>query len=276
MPGTLILCATPIGNLGDISGRLVDTLASVDVIFAEDTRRTGQLLSRLGISTPMRSYFAGNEAARNDEIRSLLADDKTIAVVSDAGMPVVSDPGKSAVAAAIESGATVTAVPGPSAPVMAIAVSGFDGDRFVFEGFLPRKGSDRAARLVAISTEERTVALFCATKRVAKDLSDLAEAAGHDRRVVVARELTKMYEEVWRGTLGEAATHWVSDVTARGEFTVVIEGAQPPVGDMDAAVEAVRELMEAGESASRAVKMIAESHGVRKNDLYEAIATTDR
>lgn len=276
MPGTLILCATPIGNLGDVSERLAQTLASVDVIFAEDTRRTGQLLGHLGISQPMRSYFAGNEATRTDEIRALLADDKTVAVVSDAGMPVVSDPGKSAVRVAIEVGATVTAIPGPSAPVMAIAVSGFDGDRFVFEGFLPRKGADRNARLAAISTEERTVALFSATKRVAKDLADLALTAGDDRRVVVARELTKMYEEVWRGTLGEAATHWVKDVPARGEFTVVIEGAQPPAADMDAAVEAVRELMEEGESASRAVKMVAASRGVRKNDLYEAIATTDR
>jgi 16S rRNA (cytidine1402-2'-O)-methyltransferase len=276
MPGTLILCATPIGNLGDISERLTETLTGCDVIFAEDTRRTGQLLNHVGISKPMRSYFAGNEAARNDEIRALLADDATVAVVSDAGMPVVSDPGKSAVAAAIAADAVVTAVPGPSAPVMAIAVSGFDGDRFVFEGFLPRKGTARGARLEEIAAEQRTVAMFSATKRVGKDLSDLADRAGHNRRVVVARELTKLYEEVWRGTLGEAVTHWGSDVTAKGEFTIVIEGAAPPIPDIDTAVEAVRELMAAGGSASRAVKAVAASHGVPKNDLYEAVAKSER
>lgn len=274
MSGTLILCATPIGNLGDTSTRLAETLAAADVIYAEDTRRTAKLLAHLGVSKPMRSYFAGNERSRNTELADDLADGKVVALVSDAGMPAVSDPGASAVQVAIEAGATVTAIPGPSAPVTAVAIAGFGGDRYVFEGFLPRKGRERATRLASIASDERTTVFFCAPKRVGKDLTDLGEWAMPDRRVVVTRELTKIYEEVWRGTLSEAVVHWV-DGNHRGEFTVVIEGAESVPADLASAIEQVRALTESGEPTSSAVKAVAASTGVRKNDLYDAMTIGD-
>jgi 16S rRNA (cytidine1402-2'-O)-methyltransferase len=224
MPGTLILCATPIGNLDDVSTRLNDALASADVILAEDTRRTSKLLHALGVTTPMRSYFAGNEQARNAELVRHLSDGATVALVSDAGMPVVSDPGASAVGAAVTVGAVVTAVPGPSAPVTALAISGFDGDRFVFEGFLPRKGAVRATRLASIAADSRTTVIFCATRRVGVDLAELADLVDDERQIVVTRELTKLHEEVWRGTVREAAAEFSDDTKNRGEFTVVGHG----------------------------------------------------
>lgn len=269
MAGTLILCATPIGNLGDISQRLADTLASADVVFAEDTRRTAQMLRHLGISKPMRSYFLGNEQARNEELASLLADGQDVALVSDAGMPVVSDPGSSAVATAVAVGATVTAIPGPSAPITAIAVSGFSGDRFVFEGFLPRKGTERAVRINALRTEERTTVLFSATRRVAKDLTEIARVVGDGRRVVVARELTKLHEQVWRGTIEAAVRYWSEEGEARGEFTIVIEGVPPSPPDVEAGVETAHALIASGMSPSDAVKTVARDTGVSKGALYD-------
>ena len=270
MPGTLVLCATPIGNLGDASPRLRDALQSADVIFAEDTRRTGQLLTHLGVATPMRSYFAGNERSRNDQLRGLLAEEKTVAFVSDAGMPVVSDPGFSAVNVAVECEATVTAVPGPSAPVTAIAVSGFTGDRFVFDGFLPRKGQDRSAALSSIASQSRPTVLFSATRRVASDLADLAEALDASRKVVVARELTKLHEEVWRGTVRQAADHWATN-EPRGEFTIVIDGAATVAPDFESALEMVAVRVGDGMSMSGAVKEVAESTGVSRRELYDAV-----
>ena len=230
MPGTLILCATPIGNLDDVSKRLTDSLHAADVIFAEDTRRTSTLLRAIGVTTPMRSYFAGNEQARNAELVARLTEGATVALVSDAGMPVVSDPGASAVDAAVAAGATVTAVPGPSAPATALAVSGYVGDRFVFEGFLPRKGRERAERLASIAKDSRPTVLFCATRRVGADLAALAEVVDRERGVVVTRELTKLHEEIWRGTVRDAATHCSDDKANRGEFTVVVSPARMAAG----------------------------------------------
>ena len=247
-----------------------DTLQSADVIFAEDTRRTGQLLTHLGVATPMRSYFAGNERSRNDQLRELLADEKTVAFVSDAGMPVVSDPGFSAVNVAVECEATVTAVPGPSAPVTAIAMSGFTGDRFVFDGFLPRKGQVRSAALSSIASQSRPTVLFCATRRVASDLADLAEALDASRKVVVARELTKLHEEVWRGTVRQAADHWATN-EPRGEFTIVIDGAATVAPDFESALEMVAVRVGDGMSMSGAVKEVAESTGVSRRELYDAV-----
>jgi 16S rRNA (cytidine1402-2'-O)-methyltransferase len=270
MSGTLVLCATPIGNLGDVSSRLRDALDSADVIFAEDTRRTGQLLSHLGVSTPMRSYFAGNERVRNEELRGRLVDGNTVAFVSDAGMPVVSDPGFSAVNVAVECEATVTAVPGPSAPVTAIAISGFTGDRFVFDGFLPRKGHDRVAAIASIASQPRPTVLFAATRRVASDLNDLASALDPERRVVIARELTKLHEQVWRGTLVDAAIHWAS-IEPRGEFTLVIEGASAEMPDLDSATEMAVKRIDDGTSMSEAVKEVAGATGVSRRELYDAV-----
>lgn len=270
MSGTLILCATPIGNLRDTSVRLAETLESADLVFVEDTRRTAQLLRHLGVSAKMKSYFAGNENARNEELGTLLRDGSVVALVSDAGMPVVSDPGASAVRVAIESGATVTAIPGPSAPVTALAISGFTGDRFVFEGFLPRKGPERTARLGSIGGDERTTVFFAATRRIGQDLADLAAVTGSERRVVVTRELTKLHEEVWRGTSVGAADHF-GQGTARGEFTVVVEGAPLPTADLDDAVAKALEAIDAGDSVSRAAKSVAASTGVSRNLLYERL-----
>ncbi|RLE14981.1 MAG: 16S rRNA (cytidine(1402)-2'-O)-methyltransferase [Actinobacteria bacterium] len=271
MAGTLVLCATPIGNLGDLSERTVEALSGADVIFAEDTRRTGRLLTHIGASVPMKSFFAHNEKSRLRELAVHLEQGHTVVVVSDAGMPVVSDPGMSAVGAAIGVGAVVTVLPGPSAVVTALAVSGFDGDRFVFEGFLPRKGKARSAVVEAIGAEQRTVVLFAAPGRVVRDLEDLSDHMEPDRRIVLARELTKLHEEIWRGTLAEAISHWGDKDNIRGEFTVVIRGAKRSEPDMQDALEAAKHLIDQGFTTSDAVRQIAASTGVSRRELYDLV-----
>ncbi|MEN8238877.1 MAG: 16S rRNA (cytidine(1402)-2'-O)-methyltransferase [Actinomycetota bacterium] len=271
MSGTLTLCGTPIGNLSDLSERAIKTIGDADLIFAEDTRRTAKLLAHLGISVPMRSFFAGNEQARLSLLRDELEAGRDIVLVSDAGMPIISDPGASAVQVAVDCGAAVGVVPGPSAVVTALVVSGFNGDRFIFDGFLPRKGHARTVALEALVDEQRTVVLFAAPSRVAADLADLASVAGSQRRVVVTRELTKVFEEIWRGTLGEAADHWTRDGTTKGEFTVVIEGAQMREPSMTDAVAAALGMISKGASTSDAVKTVTATHGVRRNELYENV-----
>ncbi len=275
MAGTLTLCGTPIGNLHDISERVVDVLKSADVIYAEDTRRTAKLLTHLGISVPMKSFFAGNEQARLELLRKELRDGVSVVLVSDAGMPVVSDPGASAVAAAVEVGAAVGVVPGPSAVTTALAVSGFNGDRFVFDGFLPRKGHSRKEAIERLALERRTTVLFAAPKRVAADLAELAASMEADRRVVVTRELTKVFEEIWRGTIVRAADHWASSGTTKGEFTLVIEGAPDRPESFEAAIGAVRSRIDQGSSTSEAVRTIADVYGVSRRELYERVLRTD-
>ncbi len=270
MTGRLIICATPIGNLEDASPRLQQTLATADVVFAEDTRRTGKLLERLGVTAQLRSFFLGNEGERTYEIRSRLERGETIALVSDAGMPAVSDPGVAAVRAARSVGATVSVVPGPSAVTSAIAVAGLGGDRFVFEGFLPRSGEERARRIESIAQDERPVVLFSAPSRVAKDLADLATAAGGDRMIVVAREITKLHEEIWAGTLEEATHRWTTDVEPRGEFTLVVQSRPDTPPDLPAALDAVLEYVSGGGRLSNAVRDVAEETGVSRRVLYEA------
>jgi len=271
MSGTLTLCGTPIGNLSDLSERAMKTIESADLIFAEDTRRTAKLLAHLGVSVPMKSFFAGNERSRLELLRDELEAGRNVVLVSDAGMPIISDPGASAVHVAVECGATVGVVPGPSAVVTALAVSGFDGDRFVFDGFLPRKGDARTRALESLVREQRTVVLFAAPTRVASDLADLARTVDPQRRVVVTRELTKVFEEIWRGTLEDAARHWANDGTTKGEFTVVIEGAQPAEPSMPDAVTAALAMVAEGASASDAVRRVAATHGVRRNELYDGV-----
>jgi 16S rRNA (cytidine1402-2'-O)-methyltransferase len=268
--GSLIICATPIGNLEDASPRLRHTLAAADVVFAEDTRRTGKLLERLGVTAQLRSFFLGNEGERTVEIRSRLERGETIALVSDAGMPAVSDPGVAAVRAARSVGATVSVVPGPSAVTSAIAVAGLGGDRFVFEGFLPRSGEDRGRRIETVVRDERPVVLFSAPSRVTKDLADLAAAAGEEREIVIAREITKLHEEIWTGTLAEAIDHWTTDVEPRGEFTLVVEPRPETPPDLPAALDAALERMDGGERLSNAVRDVAEETGVSRRVLYEA------
>lgn len=270
MNGRLVICATPIGNLDDASPRLQATLASADVVFAEDTRRTGKLLERFGIVAELRSFFVGNEQERSAEIRSRLEQGETIALVSDAGTPSISDPGVAAVRAARSVDAEVSVIPGPSAVTAALAVSGLGGDRFVFEGFLPRKGDERKERIEVLAADDRPVVLFSAPGRVATDLADLADAAGPERTVVVAREITKLHEEIWAGTLEDAIRRWSGVVEPKGEFTLVLESRPVEPPDMSAALVTVERQIADGERLSNAVRDVAEATGVSRRVLYEA------
>lgn len=268
--GRLILCGTPIGNLGDASVRLAEVLADADVVFAEDTRRARVLLDRIGVTATLESFFTGNEAKQSERLDSLLRGGATVALVTDAGMPSVSDPGARAVEAARGAGATISVVPGPSAALAALSVSGLPGDRVAFEGFLPRKGAERKQRLADLALEERTMVLFLATSRVVDDLAALADALGEDRVVVVARELTKLHEEIWHGTLAGAISEW-TERRPRGEFTVVVAGRPPAELPVDEAVDEVLGRAQAGEPMSEVVREVAERAGVRRRALYEAV-----
>ena len=268
MTGKLVLVATPIGNLGDLSPRAVDALKDADVIACEDTRHTRKLLSASGISGRLISVHEHNERAQTPYVLELVAAGQTVALVSDAGTPAISDPGARLVAAAVEAGARVTIVPGPSAVISALAVSGLPTDRFVFEGFLPRKGGDRSRRLEAIAAEDRTVVVYESPNRVGATLIDLAAACGPDRRVAVVRELTKLYEEIWRGRLGEAADH-LGPAEARGEHVLVIEGAPPAAADDDAVAAALRDELGAGASKKDAAAAVASALGVSKRHAYQ-------
>ncbi len=269
MPGTLILCASPIGNLADAPPRLAEALGSAEVVYAEDTRRARILLTHLGVSRPVRSYFAGNEAARALELGERLAAGETVALVTDAGVPTISDPGLSAVRAALDAGAVVTGVPGPSAVTLALAVSGFPADRFVFEGFLPRRGERRRERLSALAGERRTVVFFCAPGRLVADLDDLAAALGGERPCAVCRELTKLHEEIRRETLAEARRHW-AEGPVRGEVTLVVAGAPASEPDLAVALARVEEMVATGSAFSTACRVVAAEEGVRRRALYEA------
>ena len=270
MTGRLVLCATPIGHLGDASPRLVEALAEADVILSEDTRRARVLLDHLGVETRPESYHAGNEAGRSGRLEQLLEEGASVALISDAGTPAVADPGLSAVRIARRVGAEVSIIPGPSAVVAALAVSGLPSERFVFEGFLPRKGKERSERLATLVAEVRTAVLFSATARVAQDLSALAAALGDDRLITISRELTKAHEEVWSGTLGEAAAEW-SRRRPRGEFTLVVQGSPGRVLPIDGAVGEINARIEAGEPMSEAVRRVADGLGMSRRTLYEAV-----
>jgi 16S rRNA (cytidine1402-2'-O)-methyltransferase len=265
----LIVCGTPIGNLDDAAPRLVEALCSCDVVFAEDTRRTRVMLDRFGVDVPLRSFFAGNEEKRAGELEERLRAGETVGLVTDAGMPSISDPGLTAVGAARAAGADITVIPGPSAVTAALAVSGLPSERFVFEGFLPRSGSERSRRLGEIAEETRTVVFFASPRRVGGDLRALADRADDRRVVCVARELTKLHEELWWGTLSEAAEHFTGD--QRGEFTVVMSGASPRPPDLQSALKQVHTLVGEGESMSAAVRIAAERSGVPRRILYEMV-----
>ncbi len=265
-----MLAATPIGSVDDASPRLRSELAGADVVAAEDTRRLRALLDRLGIQTRARvvSYFDGNEAARAAELVAALQDGARVLVVTDAGMPSVSDPGYRVVAAAIEAGIPVTAVPGPSAVLTALAISGLPVDRFCFEGFLPRKSGERARRLAELGREPRTMVFYEAPHRTAETLAALAEAFGEDRPGAVCRELTKTYEEVVRGGLA-ALRDWAAG-GVRGEVTLVVAGAPGDPTDLTTAVDEVMALVADGARLKAAVGEIAAAAGIPKNTLYAA------
>ncbi|MFC7625607.1 16S rRNA (cytidine(1402)-2'-O)-methyltransferase [Microlunatus sp. GCM10028923] len=269
--GRVVLVGTPIGDLGDASPRVSETLAAADVIAAEDTRRLRRLLDRLGVAPTGRvvSYFDGNEAARAAELIEALQGGATVAVVSDAGMPSVSDPGFRLVAAAVEAGIEVTAVPGPSAVLTALALSGLPTDRFCFEGFLPRKAGERSRRLAGLADEPRTAVFFEAPHRTEETLRAMADVLGAERRAAVCRELTKTYEEVRRGTLAELAD-WAGE-GVRGEVTIVVAGAVVERGDTEDAVAVVRRLVAEGSKLKPAVAEVAAARGLAKNELYAAV-----
>jgi 16S rRNA (cytidine1402-2'-O)-methyltransferase len=275
--GILILAATPIGNLADASTRLLNEFRAADVIAAEDTRRLARLLDRLGVTTHARvvSYFDGNEARRTPSLIDDVAAGRRVLMVTDAGMPSVSDPGYRLVTAAIEQGFPVTAVPGASAVLVALAVSGLPVDRFCFEGFLPRKGGERARRLAELAAETRTMVFFEAPHRTAATLAAMVEFFGDDRRAAVCRELTKTHEEVRRGPLAELAS-WAADSEVRGEVALVVGGAGPAELDLSAGVAEVRELVRGGTKLKQAVTTVAQGSGLAKNLLYEEALKTDR
>jgi 16S rRNA (cytidine1402-2'-O)-methyltransferase len=272
--GRLILVGTPIGNLDDLSPRAVEALRTADVIAAEDTRRTRALLSHAGIPAGrrLRAVHGDNEAGAAVRVVSEIRNGMRVAVVTDAGMPGISDPGAALVRACVDAGLAVEAVPGPSAALTALVVSGLPTDRFAFEGFLPRKGRARAQRLAALAADTRTTVLFEAPTRVRATLADLAEACGADRAVAVARELTKAFEEVWRGTLAEATAN-AERTEPRGEHVIVVGPAAAPAPAGDAEVEeAIRAALADGRSARDAATEVAAELGVPRRRAY-SVAT---
>lgn len=268
--GRLVLVGTPIGNLGDLTPRAVEVLGAADLVCCEDTRRTGRLLQHAGVrATALRVVNDHTEEAATAEVVQRLDRGELVAVVTDAGMPGISDPGERLVAAAIAAGHEVVVVPGPSAAITAVVASGLPAGRFAFEGFLPRKGSGRTQRLAAVAAEPRTVVLYEAPHRLARTLADLAAACGDERRVVIARELTKLHEEHWRGTLGEALAR-VDEVEPRGEHVLVLAGAPAPATvDDEAIVAALQAARAAGASTRDAVAEVAAALGVPKRRAYD-------
>ena len=269
-PGELVLVSTPIGNLGDLSPRAIAALQGAALICCEDTRHSGKLLSHAGISG-VRMAIANEhtEAARVHQVLGLLTEGRSVAVITDAGTPGISDPGEHLVRAAIDAGFIVSAVPGPAAFVMALVVSGFDTTRFTFDGFLPRGGPERRARIAELATEHRTAILYEAPHRIARTVDDLAGTLGPQRRIVLARELTKLHEEVWRGTLAEAAVH-LAERDPRGEYVVVIEAAAAPAEATDSDLRAALvELLDSGVDRRTAIATVMSAHRAAKRRVYD-------
>jgi 16S rRNA (cytidine1402-2'-O)-methyltransferase len=265
--GTLYLVGTPIGNLEDVTDRARRVLASVDLVAAEDTRRTGRFLSALGVHAPrLLSFFEGNEVERVPTIVEHLRSGEDVALVSDAGMPSISDPGYRLVAACIEAGIAVDVVPGPSAALAALVLSGLPTDRWAFEGFLPRSGRARRDRLGELAMERRTTVLFESPRRLVQTLRDLLASLG-DRRAVVARELTKLHQEVLRGQMSELI-EGLERRELKGEVVVVVEGAEPERGGADDAIELAAGFVASGARKREAARRAAEATGVPSAAIY--------
>ena len=272
MPGRLTLVGTPIGNLGDFSPRARRALEEADFIAAEDTRVTLRLLNYFGIKKPLVSYFEHNKYQSGDKILARILSGENCALVTDAGMPAVSDPGEELVALCAREGIEVTAVPGPSAVVTAVALSALPAGRFTFEGFLSTSGRSRQEHLDSLRAERRTMVFYEAPHKLAKTLADLAAALGADREVSLCRELTKMHEEVVRTTRGAAAERYAEEAP-RGEFVLVVAGALEscaPQLDSGAALELVRKYRAEGLSLKDAAKKAAAESGFSRNELYSA------
>ncbi len=272
--GTLYLVATPIGNLEDITFRAVRILQDADLIAAEDTRHTGKLLHHYQIATPQISYHEHNAQSRIPQLIEKLQAGQTIALVSDAGMPGISDPGYELVCACAEAGIIVSPIPGPAAVVSAIAASALPSDRFTFEGFLPVKGKVRTERLTQLTTEPRTMVLYESPHRLLKTLTDIQTYLGRERRVTIARELTKRYEEFWRGTVAEAIEYFTT-TEPRGEFTVAIAGyiAQTQTLSKTVLIEQLETLIAQGLSPSKASRQLAQDIGLSKREIYQLSLT---
>ena len=268
--GVLVLVATPIGNLGDMTQRAIEALQSADVICCEDTRHSGKLLAHFGVTG--KKLIVINEHTEYDareEIVGLVASGKSVALITDAGTPGISDPGERLVVAVIEAGGNVTAAPGASALTMALVISGLPTSRFVFEGFLPRGGAERSDRLAMATTESRTIVLYEAPHRLAKTLSDLTTACGAMRRVVLARELTKLHEQIWRGTLQDA-NMLVAVTEPRGEYVIILEPAKPPAPPTDEElVAAIKAEIAKGVSRKDSAARVSARFGVAKRHVYE-------
>lgn len=269
-PGTLFVVATPIGNRADLTERARAQLAAVDLIAAEDTRHTGAFLAQLGIERPLVSVHQHNEEGRIDELLSRLRDGEQIALVSDAGTPLVSDPGFRLVAAAAAAGMRIVPLPGACAAIAALSVAGLPTDRFVFEGFLPARGAKRRERLAALAGETRTLVFYEAPHRIGEALEDLAEAFGEGRAAVLCRELTKLHESIYRGSLGELRAQAARDEQlARGESVLVVAGR--PVQAAAGAADEVERLLRAllpELPLSRAVDVVVALTGERRNAVY--------
>ena len=273
MTGTLYVVATPLGNLGDLAPRAAEVLRRVAVVAAEDTRRTRGLLSHLGASPTLLSFHAHSGDRRVDTLLEILGDGRDVALVTDAGTPGVSDPGTDLVAAAREAGFTVVPIPGPSAVATALSAAGLPADRYLFVGFLPRKGAERTRLLARAAAEEWSVVLFEAPPRLAALLRDLAAAAGPGRRAMVARELTKLHEELRAGTLAELADYY-SETPPKGELTIVMEGTRTPAAPPDRTAEAVDEataLLAEGLSRREVARRLTETLGMPRNDAYRLV-----
>ncbi|MGD9955509.1 MAG: 16S rRNA (cytidine(1402)-2'-O)-methyltransferase [Candidatus Nanopelagicales bacterium] len=267
--GLLVLAATPIGRADDASGRLRDLIATAGIVAAEDTRRLRRLAADLGVDIGGRvvSYYDAVERQRLPELLAALEAGETVVLVTDAGMPSVSDPGYRLVVAAVDAGIRVTAAPGPSAVLTALALSGLPVDRFAFEGFLPRKGGERRRVLSALAADPRTLVFFEAPHRVGEALATMAEVIGADRPAAVCRELTKTYEEVRRGTLGELAA-WAAD-GLRGEITIVVQGAEP--GAVPVALDA-----DGADPRKAALAAVAAAYGLDRKAVYDALVAAKK
>jgi 16S rRNA (cytidine1402-2'-O)-methyltransferase len=276
VPGRLSVVATPIGNLSDITLRALRVLSEASLIAAEDTRTTRKLLTQHAIRTPLVAYHEHNEAVRTPELLARLEAGDHVALVSESGTPSISDPGYRLVRAAIDAGVAVEPVPGPSAILAALVVSGLATDAFVFEGFLPRRGGERRRRLRALAPDRRTLVVFEAPHRVDATVADMLAELG-DRRVALCRELTKMHEEVRRSSLSELASS-LRRRPVKGEIVLVVEGATDAEPDVDGAVAEVLERVRGGSSVSEATRAIAAERGVPRRPLYDRVLrhTEDR
>ncbi|MGH9043494.1 MAG: 16S rRNA (cytidine(1402)-2'-O)-methyltransferase [Acidimicrobiales bacterium] len=275
--GALVLIATPIGNLGDASSRMVAALADLDVLCCEDTRRTRALLSALGVRSGGRlvSLHSRNEEARIGSVLRWLTEGKSVGVVSDAGTPTLSDPGSRLVSAAADAGFTVTSVPGASALLVALSVSGLDTSSFCMEGFLARKGSQRGRQLESIKESERTTVIFESPARLHRLLADLAERCAQ-RRIAICREMTKLHEEIWRGTVAEALEHFAQREVL-GEIVVVVGGSERQDGFEEGAVSlALRDRLAEGDSPSRAAQTVSQALAVPRRRVYELAITLSK